>query len=127
MRSKQCTEVRFASFLSSGFIIAIVVNPPERKLAKYTSVQCTLYSGTSDPKTFQISKSFFLKRYYTAGHIWLGQQKKHKNILDLGNTFSFCSHAPISKLRSGHFSHQNIFQFINIVLGSHEICSFHPK
>ena len=35
-----CTEVRFAIFLSSGFITAIVVNPPERKLAKRTSVQC---------------------------------------------------------------------------------------
>ena len=36
-----CTEVRFASFLSGGFITAIVVNPPERKLAKRTSVNCT--------------------------------------------------------------------------------------
>ena len=35
----QCTEMRFASFLSGGFITAIVVNPPERKLAKRTSVQ----------------------------------------------------------------------------------------
>ena len=35
----QCTEVHFASFLSGGFITAIVVNPPERKLAKNTSVQ----------------------------------------------------------------------------------------
>ena len=34
----QFTEVRFASFLSGGFIPAIVVNPPERKLAKRTSV-----------------------------------------------------------------------------------------
>ena len=34
------TEVHFASFLSSGFITAIVVNTPERKLAKRTSVQC---------------------------------------------------------------------------------------
>ena len=33
------TEVCFASFLSGGFITAIVVNPPERKLAKRTSVQ----------------------------------------------------------------------------------------
>ena len=32
------TEERFASFFSSGFITAIVVNPPERKLAKRTSV-----------------------------------------------------------------------------------------
>ena len=34
----QSTEVRFASFLSGGFITAIVVNPPESKLAKRTSV-----------------------------------------------------------------------------------------
>ena len=34
-----CTEVRFASFLSVGFITAIVVDPPERKLTKHTSVQ----------------------------------------------------------------------------------------
>ena len=37
--ARQCTEVRFASFLSGGFITDIVVNPPERKLAKHTSVQ----------------------------------------------------------------------------------------
>ena len=35
------TEVCFASFLSSGFITAIVVNPPESKLAKRASVHCT--------------------------------------------------------------------------------------
>ena len=35
-----CTEVCFASFFSGGFITAIVVNPPERKLAKHTSVHC---------------------------------------------------------------------------------------
>ena len=33
-----CTEVHFASFLSVGFITAIVVNSPETKLAKRTSV-----------------------------------------------------------------------------------------
>ena len=38
VRIEHCTEVRFASFLSGGFITAIVVNPPERKLAKRTSV-----------------------------------------------------------------------------------------
>ena len=31
----------FASFLTGGFITATVANPPERKLAKLTSVQCT--------------------------------------------------------------------------------------
>ena len=29
----------FASFFSGGFITAIVVNPPERRLAKHISVQ----------------------------------------------------------------------------------------
>ena len=33
-----CTEVHFASFLSVGFITAMVVKPLERKLAKRTSV-----------------------------------------------------------------------------------------
>jgi hypothetical protein len=37
----QCTKVHFFSFFSGGFITDIVVNPPERKLAKRTSVQCT--------------------------------------------------------------------------------------
>ena len=36
-----CTDVRFASFLSGGFITTIVVNSPERKLAKCTSVHCS--------------------------------------------------------------------------------------
>ena len=35
----QCTEMRFSSFLSGGFTMA-VINPPERKLAKRTSVHC---------------------------------------------------------------------------------------
>ena len=42
----QCTNLRFASFLSVRFITAIVVNPPERKHAKRTSVQCKI-----DPST----------------------------------------------------------------------------
>ena len=33
-----CTEVRFVSFLSGGFIIAIVVSSLEIKVAKRTSV-----------------------------------------------------------------------------------------
>ncbi len=38
--TQHCTEVHFASFLSGGFITVIVVNPPESKLAKRTSVHC---------------------------------------------------------------------------------------
>ena len=36
--STHCTKVRFTNFFSVGFITAIVVNPPKRKLAKRTSV-----------------------------------------------------------------------------------------
>ena len=36
----QYTEVRFASLLSGGFTTMAIINPPERKLAKRTSVQC---------------------------------------------------------------------------------------
>ena len=46
-----CTEVHFASFLSGGFTSMAVINSPERKLAKHTSVQCTAkdwYSGHSE-------------------------------------------------------------------------------
>ena len=35
-----CTEVRLASLFSGGFITMTVINPPERKLAKHTSVHC---------------------------------------------------------------------------------------
>jgi hypothetical protein len=49
----QCSEVHFASFLSGGFITAIVVYPPERKLAKRTSVQfIKLYNSAPGKGTF---------------------------------------------------------------------------
>ena len=35
----KCTEVRFASFLSGGITTKAVINQPERKLAKRTSVK----------------------------------------------------------------------------------------
>ena len=34
------TEVRFASFLFGGFTTTVVINPPESKLGKCTSVHC---------------------------------------------------------------------------------------
>ena len=75
-QSAQCTEMRFASFLSDGFITAIVVNPPERKLAKRTSVclvaflnnvrPCWIYSNYSF-KNDDLSLWFiFLKIYISA-------------------------------------------------------------
>ena len=46
IQAVHCTEVRFASFLSGEAITAIVVNPPERKLAKPTSVHHTVVAVT---------------------------------------------------------------------------------
>ena len=43
----QCTEVRFSSLFSGGFITAIIVNPRERKLAKHTSVHWCAFLLTS--------------------------------------------------------------------------------
>ena len=37
---RHCTEMHFANFLSSGFSTMAVMNPPESKLAKRTSVHC---------------------------------------------------------------------------------------
>ena len=55
-----CTEVRFVSFLSGGFITAIVVNPPERNLAKRTSV-CSgrhyLFVDNALDKSIKIAES----------------------------------------------------------------------
>ena len=56
-----CTEVRFAGFLSSRFITAIVVNPPERKLAKRTSVK---WSKFSEQKLGFFSKVRMLKNTF---------------------------------------------------------------
>ena len=45
--SVQCTKVGFDSFLSGGFITAIVVNSPEMKQAKRTSVHCMQRSNSA--------------------------------------------------------------------------------
>jgi hypothetical protein len=59
--------VRFASLLSSIFITAIVVNPPERKLAKRTSVQCPAYIHSYTSMAFgKISISHSMKMYKSA-------------------------------------------------------------
>ena len=45
IKPDHCTEVRFASFFSGGFITMAVINPPESKLAKRTSVHCDRYQN----------------------------------------------------------------------------------
>ena len=60
-----CTEMRFASCFSGGFITAIVVNPPDKRLAKRTSVHCTegRISLWQDKKAKKIS----LKKFVNSG------------------------------------------------------------
>ena len=52
--AKHCTEVRFASFLSGGFITAIVVNPPEKKLEKRTSEEWVIKDVASKVHDFSV-------------------------------------------------------------------------
>ena len=61
--SYQCTEVRFFSFFSGGFITAIVVNLPEKKLAKRISEQWSTkgQSIRPNPKFFTIFTWFHQK------------------------------------------------------------------
>jgi hypothetical protein len=50
--SKECTEVRFASFLSGGMTTRAVINPPEKKLAKRTSVEWVAKGVASEVHDF---------------------------------------------------------------------------
>ena len=56
-------EVCFASFFSNGFITTIVVNPPERKLAKRTSVHCEIPLTARDIH-IECSKQFNWNLYF---------------------------------------------------------------
>ena len=56
-KENQYTEVRFASFLSGWYTTMAVINPPERKLAKRTSVQ---FCGAP-----------YWSRWYNDGHHYL--------------------------------------------------------
>ena len=57
--AEHCTEVRFASFLSGGFITAIVVNPTEMEVTKRTSVHCLKVE-----KAWPFEQIFFLCRIF---------------------------------------------------------------
>ena len=58
-----CTEMRFASFLSGGFITAMVVNPPERRLAKCTSVHCKSIHNQSESDCSKTKADIFKPKY----------------------------------------------------------------
>ena len=88
--------MRFASFQSGGFITAIVVNPPERKLTKRTSVHCATWNSNllkslrnamkinssavnlsfqiqhRSTKSFIVSKSLncFITKFFNFFHHW---------------------------------------------------------
>ena len=63
------TELHFATFLSGGFITALVVNPLERKLAKCISVHCLNF----DRKDLAESTL-----HLSIG--WLPYSRKHKHV-----------------------------------------------
>ena len=68
--------MRFASFLSDGFVTAIVVNSPERKLSKRTSVnslKLLLKHGN-----FLINERFWLLKKISKKHS-LSMKKNFKN------------------------------------------------
>jgi hypothetical protein len=66
------TEVHFASFFSGGFTTMAVINPPEKKLTKCTSVHC---GGLACQKMAVAAlnvirvKSFAWKMIVTNGHL----------------------------------------------------------
>ena len=59
--TQHCTEVHLNSFLSGGFITAIVVNPPERKLEKRISVHCSTYLKVLTVKCWPCFDSSWVK------------------------------------------------------------------
>ena len=71
LNSPHCTEVHFASLFSCWFITAIVVNPPERKLAKRTSVQCCSKSTSSSFSSGFKARTFFANSQNVAVHFYL--------------------------------------------------------
>ena len=65
------TEVLFASFLSSWFITAIVVNLPERKLAKRTSVDRSTARDFTIPIMSEIREfTFHLGIFLLNDSVW---------------------------------------------------------
>ena len=56
--------MRFAFLLSSGFITAIVVNPPEKKLAKRTSVDCLTQASFGTMKNEDVRMILIYYTYY---------------------------------------------------------------
>ena len=66
-----CTEVRFASFLTAEFITAMVVDQPERKLSKCTSVQ---WMNSQKKKCFHLITVDF----WTKIHLLLALHSSHQ-------------------------------------------------
>ena len=88
-----CTEVGFASFLSGRFITVIVVNPPESKLAKRTSLHCVEEFGRLSSAT-SISKGIYPKYYKHSNEscISLGRLGRQ------GSTENFCNSFKVNTL-----------------------------
>ena len=60
-----CTEVHFVSLLSGGFTTMAVINPPEKKLAKRTSVDWSTAQDFTDTYLTVTQKCIFNVFIYT--------------------------------------------------------------
>ena len=81
----QCTEVRFASFLSGWFITAMVVNSPEMKLEKAALCAVSSFLNSEALRTFL---RIFIKLFTLL--IWITQQFSFSKIGFI-KTFFFLS------------------------------------
>ena len=75
----QCTEVRFASFLSGGFTTIAVRNPLERKLAKCTSVPWLAYVICICYKDWKIDDIFAAGLWVWFTILWYTQSQRDYN------------------------------------------------
>jgi hypothetical protein len=74
--------MRFASFLSDGFITALLVNPLEKKQAKRICVQwCIVMCSTSSRKQVtNLERRRKTSPLYESDHSWFLQNSMDKNV-----------------------------------------------
>jgi len=81
----QCTEVRFASFLSVGFITMAVINPTDWKLANRTSVQYLEVQYKSVQAGIEFKKNLRVRFGKYGGlkleYFWVVKSKKAKSFM----------------------------------------------
>ena len=106
--------MHFASFLSSGFITAIVVNLPERKPAKRTSVYCGFSAVCLAKKAKSVVIPILCIVVNTANLVYLLE-------------ISCCSFPVVSRRVSGRFSGSSIIDAPHSVYNLRQIFCYNCK